>query len=299
MTVFNRKLVRARRDRAASGLDDVDFLFQEAAERLDDRLDDIARSFPVCLDLGCHTGQMAGLLKHRSGIETLIQADLSPAMAARAGALAPACAADEEWLPFKQGAFDLITSCLSLHWVNDLPGALMQIRQALKPDGLFLAVLFGGNTLTELREAFAAAEIAMDGGISPRVSPFADVRDAGGLMLRAGFKLPVVDADDLTVSYPDPLKLMSELRAMGESNAVIERRKSPLKRATLMAAAGQYAEMFGGEDGRIPASFQLITLTGWAPGPNQQEALKPGTAQSRLADALEGHEIPAGDKAPH
>ncbi len=202
MHVFDRATVRRHRDRAAAGLEDHDFLLREVGERLADRLDDVTRRFPVALDLGCHGGELGRLLNGRGGIETLVQCDLSPEMAGRAGPLS--VAADEEFLPFAAECFDLIVSCLSLHWINDLPGTLVQIRRALKADGLFLAAMLGGNTLEELRAALAEAEIAAEGGLSPRVSPFADVRDAGDLLQRAGFALPVVDSDTITVSYGDP-----------------------------------------------------------------------------------------------
>jgi SAM-dependent methyltransferase len=216
-------------------------------------------------------------------------------MAAKAGPLA--VAGDEERLPFAENRFDLVLSCLSLHWVNDLPGALIQIRRALKPDGLFLAAMFGGETGRELRQALAEAEIAVEGGLSPRVSPFAEVRDLGGLLQRAGFALPVVDSDHLTVSYANPLRLMADLRGMGESNAAVERRKQVTRRATLIAAVERYAELFGDSEGRVPATFQVLYLTAWSPHPSQQKPLRPGSAETRLADALDTTEIPAGEKA--
>ena len=303
MTVFNRQTVRRHRDRAAAAFADHDFLFRESAERLSDRLDDIKRGFPLALDLGCHTGQLARALKGRGGIETLVQCDLAPAMATEAAQAAQAdtgtlaLAGDEEWLPFGEGTFDLVMSNLSLHWVNDLPGALVQVCRALKPDGLFLASMLGGETLKELRQALAEAEIAEEGGLSPRVSPMADVRDAGGLLQRAGFALPVADSDTLTVMYPDPMKLMADLRGMGEANALIESRKGFTRPRTLAAAAARYSELFADGEGNVPATFQIITLTGWAPDPSQQQPLKPGSATSRLAEALDTEEIPAGGKA--
>ena len=303
MTVFNRQTVRRHRDRAAAAFADHDFLCRESAERLSDRLDDIKRGFPLALDLGCHTGQLARALKGRGGIETLVQCDLAPAMATEAAQAAQAdtgtlaLAGDEEWLPFGEGTFDLVMSNLSLHWVNDLPGALVQVCRALKPDGLFLASMLGGETLKELRQALAEAEIAEEGGLSPRVSPMADVRDAGGLLQRAGFALPVADSDTLTVMYPDPMKLMADLRGMGEANALIESRKGFTRPRTLAAAAARYSELFADEKGNVPATFQIITLTGWAPDPSQQQPLKPGSATSRLAEALDTEEIPAGGKA--
>jgi SAM-dependent methyltransferase len=284
MTVFDRGAVRRHRDRAAAGIRDHDFLFREAGERLADRLDDISRDFPLALDLGCHGGELGRLLAGRGGIETLVQSDLSPAMATWAGGLS--VAADEEFLPFAGETFDAILSCLSLHWVNDLPGAMVQARRALKPDGLFLAAMLGEETLTELRQSLAEAEIAGEGGLSPRVSPFTDVRDAGALLQRAGFALPVVDSDTITISYADPLRLMGDLRGMGETNAVAERRKGFMRRATLMAALDHYRKTFADDDGRVPATFQVITLTAWAPHESQQKPLRPGSARERLADAL-------------
>ena len=295
MTVFNRLSVRRHRARAAAAFGDHDFLFRETAERLSDRLEDVKRTFPLALDLGCHTGQLADALKGRGGIETLVQCDLAPEMAAEAGGLA--LAADEEALPFAHGAFDLVISNLSLHWVNDLPGALLQIRMALKPDGLFLAAMLGAETLKELRRALTDAEVAEEDGLSPRLSPMADVRDLGSLLQRAGFALPVVDLDTLTVSYETPMKLMADLSGMGETNALLDMRKGLTRRATLMAAAARYAELFAGDDGRVPATFQVITLTGWAPDASQPQPLKPGSATTRLADALGTEEIPAGEKA--
>lgn len=274
---------------------DPDFLFRESAERLLDRLDDVTRTFPLALELGCRSGEIGRALKGRGGIKTLIQCDLSEAMAARADGMA--LAADEEALPFGDGVFDLVLGNLSLHWVNDLPGAFIQVRRALKPDGLFLAAMFGGETLKELRQALAEAEIAEEDGLSPRVSPMADVRDLGSLLQRAGFALPVVDSDTLTVMYPDPMALMEDLRAMGETNAVLESRKGFTRPATLAKAAERYRDLFADNDGKVPATFQIITLTGWAPDASQQQPLKPGSAEARIADALGTEEQPLPDKA--
>jgi SAM-dependent methyltransferase len=284
ITVFDRKLLRRRRDRASAGLEQVDFLFREAAERLADRLEDVTRRFPVALDLGCHTGILARTLDGRGGIETLVSCDASAGMAARAPGLKAVC--DEETLPFADASVDLVLSCLSLHWVNDLPGALLQIRRVLKPDGLFLASFLGGATLTELRQAWLEAETRIESGMGPRVSPFADVRDAGALLQRAGFALPVVDSDILTVTYADPFRLMLELKAMGEANAVAEQRKGFTRRATLAEAARLYAERFARPDGRIPATFEIITMTGWRPHPSQQKPLAPGSGQVDLRGVL-------------
>ncbi len=295
MQVFDRGAVRRHRDRAAPMLGHCDFMLREVGERLLDRLDDVRRTFPLALDLGCHDGVVARVLRGRGGIETLIHCDISPAMVAAAPR--PAVAGDEELLPFAAHSFDLVVSLLSLHWVNDLPGALVQVRQALKPDGLFLAAMFGGETLKELRAALAEAEIAAEGGLGPRVSPFADVRDAGMLLQRAGFALPVVDSETLTVMYRSPLRLLHDLRGMGETNAVAERRRGFSRRATLFDALARYQHQHGDADGAVPASFQVVTLTAWAPDASQPRPLRPGSATGRLADALGVAEIGAGEVA--
>ena len=294
MNVFDRRLVRLHRERAARLLERHDFLLREVAERLLDRLEDTTRRFPAALDLGCHSGELGRALNGRGGVELLVQADLSPAMARRAGGLTVAL--DEEALPFAEASFDLVLSNLSLHWVNDLPGALLQARQALKPDGLFLAAMLGGETLHELRAALLEAELEVEGGAGPRISPFADLRDAGGLLQRADFAAPVIDRDQITVTYPDALALMRDLRGMGETNAAHTRRHGFSRRGTLLRAAALYAEHFARQDGRIPATFQVIYLTGWAPHESQQKPLRPGSAKRRLAEALGTRELPAGDK---
>jgi SAM-dependent methyltransferase len=206
-------------------------------------------------------------------------------------------AAEPEFLPFAPGSFDAVLSVLLLHWVNDLPGALLQLRRALKPDGLLLVSLLGGETLDELRQCLMEAELAEEGGISPRVSPFAELRELGGLLQRAGFAMPVVDSDRLIATYPDALALMRELRLMGEGNATAERRRSFSRRGTLLRAAALYAEKFAGSDGRIPASFEIVTLTAWVPHESQPLPLRPGSAKTRLATALGSVEQSAGDKA--
>ncbi|HUZ74995.1 MAG TPA: methyltransferase domain-containing protein [Stellaceae bacterium] len=295
LRVFDLRSVRLHRARAAARGVDADFLAVAAAERLVDRLADISRRFPRALDLGCGAGALARALEGRGGIEWLVSADAAAACAALA--LAPALVADPEALPFAPHSFDLVLSNLALHWTNDLPGALLQLRHMLKPDGLLLATLWGGDTLMELRHAWLAAEAAEENGASPRVSPFADLRDLGALLQRAGFALPVVDADTIAVTYPDALALMRDLRAMGESNALIERRRGFTRRATLARAGAVYAAEFGRADGRIPATFALVTLTAWAPHQDQPQPLRPGSAAVRLAAALGTDEHSAGDKA--
>jgi len=299
MLVFDRSAVRRHRDRAAARFGEADFLFRETAERLVDRLNDVTRRFPLALDLGCHTGQLAQALHPSAKIDHLIQCDASVPMAHAAKTNSHATVVgDEEALPFGDSTLDLVLSNLSLHWTNDLPGALVQIRRALKPDGLLLATLFGGETLKELRAALLDAESEITGGVSPRISPFVDVRDAGQLMNRAGFALPVIDADSMTVTYAEPLKLMADLRAMGETNSVHERRKTFLRRDVLARALQIYRDKFSDSRERVTATFQIVTMTGWAPHASQQKALRPGSAKARLADALNATETSLDDKTP-
>ena len=298
--VFDRAAVRAHRDRAAARLADHDFLFVEAAQRLVDRLGDVNRRFTRALDLGCHGGELARALAAAEGhgVETLVQSDLSAAMVrAAAGFGRHSVVGDEEALPFAAGCFDLVLSALSLHWVNDLPGTLVQIRRCLKPDGLFLAAMFGAGTLGELRNALFRAEVAEEGGAGPRVSPFVEVAEAGALLQRAGFTLTVADADTIEVTYADASALMRELRGMGEANAMAERRNTFTRRHTMARAEAAYAESFAAFEGRVRARFEIVTLTGWAPDPSQPKPLQPGSARTRLADALGTVERSAGDTA--
>ena len=276
---FDRNAVRAHRARAGGA---HDFLLREVAERLADRLDDVKRSFAVGLDLGSHAGQLATAIGGR--VRTLIEVDACEPLLRRACGLR--IAADEEAQPFAEGAFDLVVSALSLHWVNDLPGALLQARRALKPDGLFLAAMLGGETLRELRQCLVEAEATVTGGASPRVSPMVDLRDAAGLLQRAGFALPVADLDELTLTYPDPFALMRELRGLGETNALRLRPKGFTRRAVLFEAARLYVERFAGADGRIPATFHVLWLAGWAPHESQPRPLPRGSGKTPLGDAL-------------
>lgn len=301
MMVFNRRRVRAHRDRAARTWDDHDFLKREVTDRLLERLDDIKRTFTRVLDLGCHGGEAAARLRQRPGVAFVAACDLSPRFAARAREAAgvPAVAADEEALPFAPGSFDLVISVLDLHWANDLPGALIQARRLLKPDGLFLGAILGGETLFELRRSLMETEMEMRGGLAPRISPMAEVRDAGGLLQRAGFALPVVDSDTLTVAYPHAFRLMADLRGMGEGNAVLSCPPGVPPRGLFPAMAQRYQALYpdterdpGQEDG-IAATFQVLYLAGWAPDDSQPQPLKPGSATTRLADALA---VPGGVK---
>jgi len=245
------------------------------------------RDFPRAVDLSARKGALREALAASPAgqrIGMLVEADLSAAMLAGRGG--PRLVLDEERLPFAAGSLDLVVSTLGLHWTNDVVGALIQIRQALKPDGLFLGAFLGGSTLTELRQALTEAEGEILGGAGSRVSPFADSRDAAGLLQRAGFALPVADVDRVSVSYEHPLRLLADLRQMGETNVLADRHPHALTR-TLLARAGEiYAERFGGPDGRVAATFEIVTLTGWSPHESQPQPLKPGSAKMRLADAL-------------
>ena len=294
LLVFDRAVLRQRRDRAARGWDRQAFLKREIAERLVERLDDVRRSFALALDLGCHGDEVAAALGERTTVGQLLRSDLGLAFARRAGG--PAVVADEEALPFAPQSFDLVLSAMSLHWVNDLPGTLIQIGRILKPDGLFLGAMLGGGTLWQLRQALAAAESEIEGGLSPRVSPFADLRDAAGLLQRAGFALPVADGETIEVDYESALALMRDLGAMGEGNLVVERRRGMARRATLLRAAEIYGERFALPSGRVAASFEVLFLHGWAPHASQPKPLKPGSAARRLADALDTAEHSAGEK---
>jgi NADH dehydrogenase [ubiquinone] 1 alpha subcomplex assembly factor 5 len=294
LLVFDRSTLRVRRERAAREWEARSFLKREIASRLVERLDDVRRTFPLALDLGCHGDEIAAALGGHKTIECLVRADLGLGFARRASG--PAVVADEEALPFAAQRFDLVVSAMNLHWVNDLPGALIQIARILKPDGLFMGAMLGGATLWQLRQALAAAESEIEGGLSPRVSPFADLRDAAGLLQRAGFALPVADSETIDVEYANALELMRELSAMGESNLVIERRRGLARRATLLRAAEIYRERFTQVSGRVAASFEVLFLHGWAPHESQPKPIKPGSARHRLAEALDTTELSAGEK---
>ena len=284
--VFDRSTVRRRRVRAAPGLDAYDFLLRAVADNLAERLTDVRRRFATVLDIG-RRGLEPVLASH-PGIVSVVIADLGMVafQPGQRSFTSPSVVADEEHLPFADRCFDLVISLLGLHSVNDLPGALVQIRRILRPDGLFLGALFGGETLCELRMALAAAESAEEGGVSPRVAPFVDVRDAGALLQRAGFALPVADSDTLTVKYDDAFALMRDLRGMGESNSLSERRRTLSRRATLFNAAADYQKQFADREGRVPATFQILTMTAWAPHDSQPRPLARGGANAKLGDAL-------------
>ena len=280
---FDRSLQRRRRRRAAA-LGPTTFLIDRVAEDLAERLALVLRDFPLAVDLGTPTPAVRRALAKLPAVGRVVAAGSIPAHLAGEDL---AVAADEEWLPFREGALDLVVSGLALETVNDLPGTLIQIRRALKPDGLFLAALLGGGTLTELRQAFAQAEAETTGGASPHVAPFADVNTLGGLLQRAGFALPVCDVDRLTVRYATPAALLEDLRRMGAGNALRERRRGTLRRDTLLRMMEVYAARFGDPDGRVRATFEVVWLSGWSPHESQQKPARPGSATVRLADALQ------------
>ncbi len=281
--IFDRRLLRDRLARAAQ-LGPATFLLERVADDLAARLSAVLRRFDLAVDLGTPSDAVRGALASR--IETVVSVHR---MAGRpkgreAGALA--MAADEEALPFRDASLDLVVSALALQFVNDLPGALIQIRRALKPDGLLLAAMIGGESLFELREAFALAEAEVEGGVSPRVAPFADLRDIGSLLQRAGFALPVTDVDSVVVRYDNALALMADLRRMGATNIMIERRRTPTRMATMLRMSEIYAKRFSDPDGRIRATFDVIWLSGWAPHESQQKPLRPGSAKASLEAAV-------------
>lgn len=282
--------VRARRARA---LGPAPFLLDRVVGDLAERLAIVVRTFDIGVDLGTPGDALLRRLAGNPAIGTLVRTTTSGEGPARSG---PTVIADEEALPFGAATLDLVVSALALQSVNDLPGTLIQIRRALRPDGLLLGAMLGGDTLNELRDSFVAAETEMEGGVSPRVAPFVDVRQAGALLQRAQFALPVTDVDRVIVRYASPFTLMDDLRRMGATGVLSERRRTPLRRATLLRMAEIYARDFSDADGRVRATFDIVWLSGWAPHATQQQALKPGSARARLADALGVTEHSSGEK---
>lgn len=268
--LFDRALLHARQERAQKQ-GAVTFLLDRVAEDMFDRLAAVMREFQAPADLWTPGDGLAALRTRLPSIER-IELD----------------AVGAEKLLFAPESLDLVVSALALQFVNDLPGVLAQIRRALKPDGLLLAAMIGGDSLTELRQAFAAAEAECEGGLSPRVAPFADLRDIGALLQRAGFALPVADVETVTVRYADMFALMRDLRAMGATNTLAARSRRPATRALFLRAAEIYAERFSDPDGRIRATFSIVWMSGWAPAPTQRKPLKPGSAKISLAEALRG-----------
>lgn len=284
IAVFDRAQIKRQRLRGSGGFNDHGFLFEWAIKQIADRLSIVRRQFPVCVQIGARGSTLPA---SAFGIERQIIID-----AVHGGDVV----AEEEFFPFAPQSLDLVVSALNLHTVNDLPGALLQIRQSLKPDGLFIAAIMGGETLYELRQCLSEAELETTGGVSPRIAPFADKPQMGGLLQRAGFSLPVVDSDIVTVTYDSIFPLMHDLRAMGEGNAISERKKNFTRRGLFLRAGELYAEKFSDPDGRIRASFEIIFLIGWAPHDTQQKPLRRGSATTRLADFLGTEEIATGEK---
>jgi SAM-dependent methyltransferase len=297
-TIFDRALLQRRKDRAArqqapgTGLQ---FLLERSVDDIAWRAGSIQRTFARSAVLGAYRGELSSRLRTLPNVGALVDLEACPALALACPG--PVTVADEEALPLADGAFDLLASALSLHFVNDLPGVLAQARRALKPDGLLLVSLLGGETLHELRDALVSAEAELEGGASPRVAPFADVRALGGLLQRAELTLPVVDVDTVRVTYADPLALLRDLRASGATNCLAARRRTPLRRGTLLRALEVYADRFSTAGGRIRATFEIVTLTAWARHDSQQKPLAPGSAAMRLADALGVAEQSAGERS--
>jgi len=269
--LFDRALLRARQNRAQR-IDPATFLLDRVAEDMEERLHAVLRDFSDVAEIWT-SGEL--LRKpSRDRFKSIAQIKLEQC--------------GQEILPLQPESLDLVVSALAFQFVNDLPGVLTQIRRALRPDGLLLAAMVGGETLMELRQSFAAAEAECEGGVSPRVAPFADLRDVGALLQRAGFALPVTDVDRVVVRYDSAFALMQDLRRMGATNVLVERRRTPTRRATLLRMAQIYAERFSDAGGRIRATFDVIWLSGWAPHESQQKPLKPGSAKASLAAAVKG-----------
>lgn len=284
-TLFDLALINRRRDRWAKSAAAHDFLLQRTCEDLASRLQFINRQFANALILGAHHGVMGRALSRTDNVDWIISADSTERLIGECPA--PKIVANQEWMPIKAGSMDLIVSPLTLQFANDLPGTLVQIQRALKKDGLLLAAMLGGETLHELRYAWLQAESEIAGGAAPRVAPFADIRDLGALLQRAGFALPVVDSERLTVTYATPQALMQEIKAMAASNPLADRSSKPVTRRLLTRACEIYQDNYADPaTGRIPATIEILTLSAWAPDASQPKPLKPGSAKMRLADAL-------------
>jgi SAM-dependent methyltransferase len=293
--IFDRSVIRKNRNRAFHNFKDHDFLFTLAGKYLNERLEIINREFPVALQIGARSDKdLEDKIIKTAGIKNLYHMDIAENFLKDKKC---AILADEEFLPFKKHSLDLIISPLSLHSVNDLPGTLAQINYALKPDGLFLACIFGGATLDELRNAMMAADLTLKNGTSPHIAPFIDKQQMGALMQRAGFALPVIDSEEIKVSYSGFNKLLSDLKFMGEANAIKDRLNSFSSKSLFKMAKTFYKEHYSEDDGKLCASFEMIFMIGWAPHKDQQQPLKPGSAQHSLADTLNVEEIKTGDIA--
>ncbi len=285
--IFDRALVHRRLDRAWARAGDgggADFLLRRATEELIDRLSVVKRRFALAVDFGTPGPHAAAALASSGRVDRVVR--IAPTLASLGAGDFSGAVGDIERLGLADGRFDLAVSLLALQTVNDLPGALIQMRRALAPDGLLVVALLGGDTLNELRQSLTLAESEVLGGASPRVAPFVELRALGGLAQRAGLALPVVDLDRVPVRYGDVLALMRDLRAFGGANALADRSRRPLRREVLARAASAYAEAFADPDGRLRATFDIVWLSGWAPHESQPTPLKPGSATTRLADAF-------------
>lgn len=288
--IFDRGKLARNRSKSASTFGEYAFLKDRVSSDLIERLHDTSHTFTSGVELGAQDGRLSAALADDPKVAQMLVTDLSADMLSIATARGlETQLVDEENLPFDSAQFDLALSALSLHWVNDLPGTLIQIRQALKPDGLFLAAMFGAGSLAELRESLVVAETELRGGVSPRLSPLPGLSDVAGLMQRAGFALPVVDRETITVRYDTPLKLLQDIKGMGEQAAFQRGMGQPLTRGVLMRAMEYYADMFSDPDGRIRATVEVIFMSGWAPAPHQPQPKRPGSATASLSEAVQKH----------
>ncbi|MEQ8557908.1 MAG: methyltransferase domain-containing protein [Henriciella sp.] len=297
--LFDRNQVRMHRDRASARYEDYAFLKERESSQLIERLMDTTKTFERALDLGAHDGRAALKLVESGRVGAVEAADTSEDFVERMrGAGLEAFRLDEEEPAFESGRYDLVTSILSLHWVNDLPGTLVRIREGLKADGLFLGCLFGGGTLAELRSCLIEAETELTGGASARLSPLPGLQDMAGLMQRAGFALPVVDLETVTVRYSNPVKLLHDIRGMGEQAAFAANEKAPRRplSSTVLARMSElYAERYSDPDGKLRATFNVVWLSGWAPHESQPKPLRPGSARHSLADAVKSFPRKTGE----
>lgn len=288
--IFDRAKLSRNRSKSARTFEEYAFLKDRVSSDLIERLHDTSHTFTSGLELGAQDGRLSAKLANDPKVERMLVTDLSASMLSKAAERGlETQQVDEEKLPFETAQFDLVLSALSLHWVNDLPGALIQIRQALKPDGLFLGAMFGAGSLAELRESLVVSETELRGGVSPRLSPLPGLSDVAGLMQRAGYALPVVDRETITVRYDSPLKLLQDIKGMGEQAAFQRGMGQPLTRGVLMRAMEYYADMYADPDGRIRATVEVIFMSGWAPAPHQPQPKRPGSAIVRLSDAINKH----------
>ncbi len=288
--MFDRARVTRNRDRASSRFREYAFLKGRESNQLLERLSDTSREFGRALDIGAHDGQASEALRESGKVKEIIALESASGMlAALRSAGFETASWENENLDFPEANFDLVTSVLTLHWINDLPGLLSQVRRVLAPDGLFLACLFGGGTLAELRAALIEAESDITGGISPRLSPLPGLQDMAGLLQRAGFALPVADVERVTVRYSHPMKLLADLKGMGEQAAFAPREgqaRRPLSRRMLARMSEIYTARFSEPDGKVRATFEIIWLSGWAPHESQPKPLRPGSGKFSLADAV-------------